>query len=65
MQGAPPCAAHVLDGPCGDAVRAQSPAGRVATPGEVAAAVLFLAGDQSFWSTGAVLDVNGASYLRT
>jgi NAD(P)-dependent dehydrogenase (short-subunit alcohol dehydrogenase family) len=31
----------------------------------VAAAVLFLAGEQAFWSTGAVLDVNGASYLRT
>jgi 3-oxoacyl-[acyl-carrier protein] reductase len=58
-------AAHVLDGPRGDAVRAQSPAGRVATPREVAAAVLFLAGESSFWATGAVLDVNGASYLRT
>ena len=58
-------ARHVLDGPRGDAVRAQSPAGRVALPDEVAAAVLFLAGDDAFWSTGAVLDVNGASYLRT
>ena len=58
-------AAHVLDGPRGDAVRAQSPAGRVATPQEVAAAVLFLAAESSFWATGAVLDVNGASYLRT
>lgn len=58
-------AAHVLDGPRGDAVRAQSPAGRVATAEEVAAAVLFLASPEAFWSTGAVLDVNGASYLRT
>ena len=58
-------AAHVLDGPRGDGVRAQSPAGRVATPQEVAAAVLFLASPEAFWSTGAVLDVNGASYLRT
>jgi NAD(P)-dependent dehydrogenase (short-subunit alcohol dehydrogenase family) len=58
-------ARHVLDGPRGDAVRAQSPAGRVATPQEVAAAVVFLASEQAFWSTGAVLDVNGASYLRT
>ena len=58
-------ARHVLDGPRGDGVRAQSPAGRVATPEEVAAAVLFLASEQAFWSTGAVLDVNGASYLRT
>jgi NAD(P)-dependent dehydrogenase (short-subunit alcohol dehydrogenase family) len=58
-------AAHVLDGDRGDAVRAQSPAGRVGRPEEVAQAVLFFAADGSEWSTGAVLDVNGASYLRT
>jgi 3-oxoacyl-[acyl-carrier protein] reductase len=58
-------ARHVLDGERGEAVRAQSPAGRVARPEEVAAAVVFLAGEEAFWSTGAVLDVNGASYLRT
>jgi 3-oxoacyl-[acyl-carrier protein] reductase len=58
-------AAHVLDGPRGDGVRAQSPAGRVGEPAEVAAAVLFLASPGAMWSTGAVLDVNGASYLRT
>jgi NAD(P)-dependent dehydrogenase (short-subunit alcohol dehydrogenase family) len=58
-------ARHVLDGDRGDGVRAQSPAGRVARPEEVAAAVVFLAGEDAFWSTGAVLDVNGASYLRS
>ncbi len=58
-------AASVLDGPRGDEVRAQSPAGRVGRPDEVAAAVLFLASEEAGWSTGAVLDVNGASYLRT
>ncbi len=58
-------ATEVLEGPDGDAVRAQSPAGRVARPQEVADAVLYLAGAGAFWSTGAVLDVNGASYLRT
>ena len=58
-------ARHVLDGERGDAVRRQSPAGRVARPEEVAAAVVFLGSESSFWSTGAVLDVNGASYLRT
>ena len=58
-------ARHVLDGERGDGVRGQSPAGRVARPEEVAAAVVFLAGEDAFWSTGAVLDVNGASYLRS
>jgi NAD(P)-dependent dehydrogenase (short-subunit alcohol dehydrogenase family) len=58
-------AAHVLDSHRGDAVRSQSPAGRVGRPEEVAQAVLFFAADGSEWSTGAVLDVNGASYLRT
>ena len=57
-------AAGVLDGPGGDAVRAQSPFGRVATPEEVAEAVLYLASDAGGWASGAVLDVNGASYLR-
>ena len=58
-------ASRVLDGPGGDEIRAQSPLGRVARPEEVAAAVLFLAADGSEFSTGAIIDVNGASYLRT
>ena len=58
-------AAARLAGPQGDAIRAQSPLGRVARPEEVAAAVLFLASDAASFSTGAIIDVNGASYLRT
>jgi 3-oxoacyl-[acyl-carrier protein] reductase len=54
-----------LEGPGGDAIRAQSPLDRVARPEEVAHAVLFLASDDAFFSTGAILDVNGASYLRS
>ncbi|MCL3820020.1 SDR family NAD(P)-dependent oxidoreductase [Aeromicrobium wangtongii] len=54
-----------LDGPAGDELRAQSPHGRVGTAEEVAAAVVYLASPAAAWSTGAVLDVNGASYLRT
>jgi 3-oxoacyl-[acyl-carrier protein] reductase len=58
-------AREVLDGPDGDAVRAQSPFGRVARPEEVAAAVLWLASPEARFSSGTVIDVNGASYLRT
>lgn len=54
-----------LEGPGGDAIRAQSPLGRVARPEEVAHAVLYLASEGAFFSTGAILDVNGASYLRS
>jgi len=57
-------AAHLQD-ERGDAIRAQSPYGRVARPEEVAAAVLYLASPAAAWSTGAILDLNGASYLRT
>ncbi|MCX5195396.1 SDR family oxidoreductase [Streptomyces sp. NBC_00249] len=54
-----------LDGAEGERIRAQSPFGRVATPEEVASAVLYLASPGAVWSSGTVLDVNGASYLRT
>jgi 3-oxoacyl-[acyl-carrier protein] reductase len=57
-------AREVLDGPGGDAVRAQSPFGRVARPEEVAAAVVWLASPGARFSTGTIVDVNGASYLR-
>jgi 3-oxoacyl-[acyl-carrier protein] reductase len=57
-------AAH-LAGPSGEDIRAQSPFGRVARPDEIAAAVLYLASPQAEWASGAVLDLNGASYLRT
>jgi NAD(P)-dependent dehydrogenase (short-subunit alcohol dehydrogenase family) len=48
---------------CGDP--AQSPFDRVARPDEVAAAVLYLASAEAEWASGAILDLNGASYLRT
>ncbi|WDF33959.1 SDR family NAD(P)-dependent oxidoreductase [Arthrobacter agilis] len=54
----------VLDGPDGDAVRAQSPFARAATPEEVARTVGWLATDAPVWVSGTVIDVNGASYLR-
>jgi NAD(P)-dependent dehydrogenase (short-subunit alcohol dehydrogenase family) len=54
-----------LGTPRGAEIRAQSPFNRVATPGEIAAAVLFLASDEAEWASGTILDLNGASYLRT
>lgn len=48
----------------GAEIRAQSPFNRVAEPDEVAHAVLFLASKGAEFSTGTVIDVNGASYLR-
>jgi 3-oxoacyl-[acyl-carrier protein] reductase len=54
-----------LSGPEGDAIRSQSPMGRVARPEEVAHTVLFLALEASAFLTGCIVDINGASYLRT
>src|SRR5579863_4669983 len=58
-------AASILDGPQGEAIRRQSPLNRVTTPEEVAQAVLRLAADGMMAATGCILDINGASYLRS
>ena len=58
-------AAKILSGPEGENIRHQSPLKRVARPEEVAYAVLFLASVGSEFSTGTIIDVNGASYLRS
>ena len=54
-----------LEGAEGEQIRAQSPFGRVGTPGEVAAAIVYLSSPEAQWASGAVLDLNGASHLRT
>ncbi len=54
-----------LAGERGRAIRAQSPLNRVAKPEEVAHAALFLASEGAEFTTGAIIDVNGASYLRS
>jgi NAD(P)-dependent dehydrogenase (short-subunit alcohol dehydrogenase family) len=54
-----------LSGPAGEAIRQQSPLGRVARPDEVARTVLFLAAPGTEFLTGCIVDVNGASYLRS
>jgi 3-oxoacyl-[acyl-carrier protein] reductase len=58
-------AAAYLASEDGDEIRAQSPFNRVATPEEIAAAVVYLASDEAQWASGAILDLNGASYLRS
>jgi len=40
------------------------PMGRIGVPGEVAAAVRFLASDEASYITGNVIDVNGGMYMR-
>jgi len=57
-------AAELLQGSTGDEIRQQSPFNRVATPQELAKAVYFLASPDAEWASGAILDYNGASYLR-
>jgi NAD(P)-dependent dehydrogenase (short-subunit alcohol dehydrogenase family) len=47
------------------AVLADQPLGRVASPDEIAEVVTFCALDAPASLTGAILDVNGASYLRS
>lgn len=54
-----------LQGPRGQAIIAQSPLNRVAGEEEIARAVLFLADPGMPSATGAIVDVNGASYLRS
>jgi 3-oxoacyl-[acyl-carrier protein] reductase len=49
----------------GDAVKKQSPMNRVARPDEVARAVAMFASEGNEFMTGGIIDVNGASYLRS
>jgi 3-oxoacyl-[acyl-carrier protein] reductase len=56
--------AHIT-GPGGAEILAQHPLGRVATPEEIADAAVFCALDAPAVMTGAIIDLNGATYLRT
>jgi NAD(P)-dependent dehydrogenase (short-subunit alcohol dehydrogenase family) len=53
-----------LSGRGGAQIVADIPLGRVATTGEVAEAIRWLAIDAPASATGTVIDVNGASYVR-
>jgi NAD(P)-dependent dehydrogenase (short-subunit alcohol dehydrogenase family) len=54
-----------LTGAAGADILAQHPLGRVSQPEEIANAAVYCAMDAPAAMTGGVIDVNGASYLRT
>lgn len=56
--------AEKLVGESGDRIKDQSPFGRVGAPEEVADAVAYLTSGSATWASGAILDLNGASYFR-
>jgi NAD(P)-dependent dehydrogenase (short-subunit alcohol dehydrogenase family) len=56
---------EILESERGKAVAAQSPMNRVARPEELAHAILLLASEGTEYMTGCILDMNGASYLRS
>jgi 3-oxoacyl-[acyl-carrier protein] reductase len=55
----------MLEGSLGNEIRAQSPLNRVAKPQEVARAALLMAAEGTDFMTACIIDLNGASYLRT
>lgn len=57
--------AYKVHGPEGEGIKAQSPLNRVARVDEVARTVIFLASEGTDFLTGTIVDVNGASYLRS
>jgi 3-oxoacyl-[acyl-carrier protein] reductase len=58
-------ARYALEGPRGDEIRAQSPLNRAAQPEEIAKLVTYLASEAPAYMTTSIIDVNGASYLRS
>ena len=54
-----------LTGEMAEAIRRQSPVGRVATVQDVAYWVGCLSDERANFATGSIVDVNGASYLRS
>jgi 3-oxoacyl-[acyl-carrier protein] reductase len=54
-----------LEGASGEAIRGQSPFGRVAKPEEVARLVAVYASEGLEFTTAGIVDINGASYLRS
>ncbi len=59
-----PLASSYLEGELEKQIKAQSPLNRVGKASELGHLVAFLAGDETEYLTGAIIDANGASYLR-
>jgi 3-oxoacyl-[acyl-carrier protein] reductase len=57
-------ARYLLESDAGAEILKQSPLNRLALPEEIAHTVLFLAGENTEYLTGCIIDINGASYLR-
>lgn len=58
-------AADKLQGTSGEAIKSQSPFGRVAKPEEVARLIAVYASEGLEFTSGGISDINGASYLRS
>ena len=58
-------ASEFIHGPRATEILAQHPLGRVATTAEIARTAVFCALDAPATMTGCIIDINGASYLRT
>jgi NAD(P)-dependent dehydrogenase (short-subunit alcohol dehydrogenase family) len=58
-------AAPYLNGPRGEEIRKETAIGRIASVDEVARLIVFLSTPGAESMTGGVIDINGASYLRT
>jgi len=58
-------AEYAMVGDRADEIRNQSPLKRIAQPEEIAQTVLYLASPGTDYMTGCIIDINGASYLRT
>ncbi len=58
-------ASEIMASEVGEEIKAQSPMNRISKPEEVANLILFLASEGTEYMTGAIVDINGASYLRS
>ena len=58
-------ASEILKSEAGDQIKKQSPLNRVATADEVARAIVLFSMKGLEYMTGGIIDINGASYLRT